>query len=331
MASDPGHIPVLPDQVLAVLDPKPGQVVLDCTVGRGGHAALILPHLAPGGRYIGLDLDPANIAFVRQRLASRSPGSSPRDPGGPGGSGGPGPPVRLDLIHANFISARGVLDSLGVRGADLLLADLGFASPQMEDPARGLSFTREGPLDMRLDPTAAIPDAADLVNHLPERDLADVIYRYGEERLRRRIARKIIEARRQSPITSTTELARMVRAAYGSSSRSQRIDPATRTFMALRIAVNAELEALEQLLSAVPLLLAAHGVAAVISFHSLEDRRVKQAFMQLSQAGRARRLTPKPWIAGEAEIQANPRSRSAKLRAIRLTDPPARAGPADRN
>jgi 16S rRNA (cytosine1402-N4)-methyltransferase len=336
MASDPGHIPVLPDQVLTLLDPRPGQIVLDCTVGRGGHAALILPHLAPGGRYIGLDLDPANLAFVRQRLASPSPGSSPRDPGvsgvsgGSGGSGGPegpGGPVRLDLIHANFISARSVLDGLGIRGADLLLADLGFASPQMEDPARGLSFTRDGPLDMRLDPTAATPDAADLVNRLPERDLADLIYRYGEERLSRRIARKITERRRESPITTTSELARIVRAAYGNQGRSQRIDPATRTFMALRIAVNAELEALEQLLSAVPLLLAPRGAAAVISFHSLEDRRVKQAFTQLYRDGRAQRLTPKPLLAAETEIQANPRSRSAKLRAIRLADPPPDAGP----
>jgi 16S rRNA (cytosine1402-N4)-methyltransferase len=289
--------------------------VLDCTVGRGGHAALVLPRLAPSGRYIGLDLDPANIAFARQRLAALVPEPATAD------SAVMGAPARLDLIHASFISARSVLDGLGVRGADLLLADLGFASTQMSDPARGLSFAREGPLDMRLDPTAAIPDAADLVNHLPERDLADVIYRYGEERHSRRIARKIVEARRGSPITTTTELARIVRAAYGSSSRSQRIDPATRTFMALRIAVNAELEALEQLLTAVPLLLAPGGVAAVISFHSLEDRRVKQAFTQLGKAGRARRLTPKPLIAGEAEIQANPRSRSAKLRAIRLVDP----------
>jgi 16S rRNA (cytosine1402-N4)-methyltransferase len=308
-----GHCPVLPEQVLALLDPKPGQTILDCTVGRAGHAALILPRLAPGGHYIGLDLDPANLDFARQRLTGLAAAI-------------PGNPVRIDLIHANFISARSALENLGVARVDLLLADLGFASPQVDDPGRGLSFTREGPLDMRLDPGAAIPDAAHLVNHLPEHDLADVIYRYGEERFSRRIARKIIDARRQSPITTTTELARIVRAAYGSYGRSQRIDPATRTFMALRIAVNAELEALDQLLIAVPELLAPGGVAAVISFHSLEDRRVKQVFMQLHQAGRARRLTAKPLTAGEDEVRDNPRSRSAKLRAIRMLQPPPDAG-----
>ena len=323
MTTEPGHIPVLPAQVLALLDPKPGQVALDCTLGRGGHAALIVPRLAPGGRYIGLDLDPANVAFVRERLGS---GLKEPLPDGRGSSDGP---VRLDFMHANFVSARSVLDGLGVGRVDLLLADLGFASTQMQDPGRGLSFNAEGPLDMRLGPTGSGGGAADLVNGLPEHDLADLIYQYGEERLSRRIARKIMEARGQSPITTTSELARIVRAAYGSRSRSQRIDPATRTFMALRIAVNAELEALDQLLSAVPLLLAPGGVAAFISFHSLEDRRVKQACTQLYKAGRAERLTPKPLVADHAEVETNPRSRSAKLRAIRMLGTDQERAPQD--
>jgi 16S rRNA (cytosine1402-N4)-methyltransferase len=314
---------VLPDQVLRLLDPRPGQVMLDCTLGRGGHAAIIIPRLAPGGRYIGIDVDPANVAFVAAReQESRRAGEQEAERQTPTPTASTPaitaiPQTRTDFIRANFISARSVLDALGIARVDLLLADLGFASTQMDDPARGLSFMAEGPLDMRLDPGAPTT-AAELVNKLSERDLADLIYRYGEERLSRRIARKIAEARRASPISTTLELARMVRAAYGSASHSQRIDPATRTFMALRIAVNAELEALAQLLACVPALVAPGGVAAIISFHSLEDRLVKQAFAQLHRSGQGERLTPKPLVADADEQQRNPRSRSAKLRALRI-------------
>ncbi len=304
-ADDSRHDPVLVEPVLAMLDPRGGQTCLDCTVGRGGHAVAISPKLVPDGRYIGLDVDPANVAFARQRLADA--------------------PIDVHLEHANFSIAGEVLASLNVSGVDLLLADLGFASNQMDDPSRGFSFQADGPLDMRLDPTL-MTTAADLVNRLPEPDLADVIYRYGEERLSRRIARKIIERRKQSPIKQTGELAELVRRCYPrvprSSSRSKgrgkRIDPATRTFMALRIAVNGELEALEGLLSAIPHLVSPGGVAAIISFHSLEDRLVKRAFLALQQSGRARRLTTKPIVADDAERHRNPRSRSAKLRAIRM-------------
>lgn len=291
-----GHVAVLPAEVLEYLNPRPGGVILDCTLGRGGHARLITPRLAPGGRYIGLDVDPGNLEFARESLREA--------------------PVRVDAVRGNFAGARSALDELGVGRVDGVLADLGFASNQMTDPARGFSFAAEGPLDMRLDPDLG-QTAADLVNQLNERDLADVIYRYGEEPLSRKIARKVVEARRTSPILTTSTLARLVREAYGGGRAARsRMDPATRTFMALRIAVNEELGALERLLQELPRLLADGGRAVIISFHSLEDRQVKRSFMELHRSGVARRLTPKPVIAGEEERRVNPRSRSAKLRAV---------------
>ena len=293
---DMDHIPVLPEAVLDLLAPAPGQVFLDCTVGRGGHAVRIAPRLAPGGRYVALDMDPSNVQFVRQRLADG--------------------PVRVDLIRANFADSRAALDSLGVDAVDGLLADLGFASTQVDDPHRGLSFARQGPLDMRLDPDLPV-SAADLVNGLHERELADLIFRYGEERLSRRIARKIVEARSQQPIKTTGRLAELCAAAYGAARHKQRIDPATRTFQALRIAVNHELENLEALLGALPVLVRPGARVAIISFHSLEDRLVKRSFASYVSQGLAERLTRKPVTAGEAEAATNRRSRSAKLRAIR--------------
>jgi 16S rRNA (cytosine1402-N4)-methyltransferase len=318
-----GHIPVLPEQVMSVLSPRAGHVYLDCTLGRGGHASLIGPRLMPGGRLIGLDADPANVDACRPRLASAAPG------------------LAVDLCHANFIEARAVLDDLGVEGCDLLLADLGFASTQMADAQRGLSFQTDGPLDMRLDPRTP-RTAADIVNHTPERELADLIYRYGEERLSRKIARKIVAERDREPIHTTTHLAEVVRAAFGRHGHGRhsgpersrggsgrfrgtrqgghagsRIDPATRTFMALRIAVNSEIEALEHLLASLPRLLRIGGTAAVISFHSLEDRMVKQAFRGLATSDEWTLITRKAMEADDAEVAANPRSRSAKLRAIR--------------
>lgn len=294
-ARDSGHVPVLLDAVLELLDPQPGQIMLDCTLGRGGHARAIMPRLAPAGRYIGLDADPANLQYV--------------------GESQPDPPVQLDRVHRNFAAARGALDELGVDGVDLLLADLGFASTHIADAARGFSFAQDGPLDMRLDPTLTTT-AADLIARLTERDLADVIYRYGEERLSRRIARKIVDQRRQSPINTTRQLADICAAAYGSQRYKQRIDPATRTFQALRIAVNDELGVLEALIESIFTLVRPGGRVAIISFHSLEDRMVKQAFNRFASEGRAEKLTKKPIIADEAERDANPRSRSAKMRGI---------------
>jgi 16S rRNA (cytosine1402-N4)-methyltransferase len=279
---------VLPAEVLAGLDPKPGQTFVDATVGGGGHARLLAEHLAPGGRLIALDQDPAMLDRARERLA---------------GVAG----VQVDLRHNNFDQLRSVLDELAIDRVEGVLADLGFASDQMEDPGRGLSFQREGPLDMRLNP-GAIETAADLLAELNERELADVFWKYGEERKSRRVARRIVEARKQNPLRTTTELAELVRRCVR---RSGGIDPATRVFQALRIAVNDELGALDRFLRGLPECLKPGGRAAIISFHSLEDRRVKQAF-RVRSVWKA--LTKKPLIASEEEMQRNPRSRSAKLR-----------------
>lgn len=302
------HIPVLPEAVLDVLQPRAGQTVLDGTVGRGGHASLIIPRLGPGGRYVGLDLDPGNAEYARRRLEPIAAEAG----------------VRLDVRHAGFQDAGAVLRELGLPRVDAVLADLGFASNQMDNPARGFAFSESGPLDMRLDPTARTT-AADLVNRLPERELADLLYELGEERLSRKIARKIAERRQSSPIQTTSELADLVYRVYGPRARSQKIHPATRTFMALRIAVNDELGNLERLLSDLPSLLSSGGAspgeppngrAAIISFHSLEDRRVKQRFVELERQGHGRRLTKKPIGPSDDEVADNPRSRSAKLRAF---------------
>lgn len=295
------HVPVLAEQVLALLDPQPGEVCVDCTVGRAGHAKLICERLGEGGRYIGLDLDPGNVAYAQQVMSQSSSGA------------------RVEVHHASFADVRSVLDDLGVERVDLLLADLGFASNQMADVERGLSFQTDGPLDMRLDPTQGAT-AAQLIHDLEEKELADVIYQYGEERLSRKIARKIVELRQYEPIETTQALAALVRRCYGPRGKRQRIDPATRTFQAIRIAVNRELESLESLLEQLPSCVGPGGRAAIISFHSLEDRLVKRGFLRYQQEDLADRLVRKPVRADDAERDDNPRSRSAKLRAVRFVD-----------
>lgn len=298
--SPDAHVPVLVEEVAKVLDPRPGQIVLDCTIGRAGHALCLIPMLGETGRYVGFDLDPGNVTYARQRLAPS--------------------PIPVVVEHANFAGARQVLDNLGIDRVDRILADLGFASNQCNDPTRGFSFDLDGPLDMRFDPTTPAT-AADLVNQLDRHALADLIRRYSDERLSQNIARKIEERRDRSPIETTRDLAQIVRSAYGARAWKQRIDPATRTFMALRIAVNGELEALRQLLDSLTGLLAPRGIAAVISFHSLEDRMVKQRFVELERQDQATRLTRRPQVASESERRRNPRCRSAKLRAIQMAVP----------
>ena len=279
-----------------MLCPQPGEVVFDGTAGRGGHARAIWPKLVPGGRYIGVDVDPANIAYLNEIAADA--------------------PVPCEWRHANFADGPAVLQAAGVAGGDGVLVDLGFASVQVDDPDRGLSFSNDGPLDMRLDPSSG-RTAADLIAELDERSLADLIFQYGEERLSRPISRKIVAARAHSPIKRTGQLAELCAQAYGARARKQRIHPATRTFQALRIAVNDELGRLESLLDQLPRMLRPGGRAVIISFHSLEDRMVKQRFRQWADEQLARRLTKKPLVAENAERAANPRSRSAKLRAIK--------------
>jgi 16S rRNA (cytosine1402-N4)-methyltransferase len=284
----PKHVPVLAADVIRLLDPRPGETWVDGTVGAGGHARLIAERLAPGGRLIGLDQDEGMLALARPRLDG----------------------LPVTLVHANFDQLPQVLANLGIEQVDGVFADLGFASDQVDDPARGLSFQSDGPLDMRLDPSAG-QTAADLVNRLSERALADIFYEYGEERHSRRVARRIVERRKEKPFATTGELAEVVRRSVP---RSGAIDPATRVFQALRIAVNDELGALDRLLAALPRLVRPGGRAGIISFHSLEDRRVKHAFRD-REAWEV--LTKKPVEASDAETAANPRSRSAKLRVAR--------------
>ncbi len=294
-----GHVPVLLEPVLAMLDPKPGEVCVDATLGRGGHAASIIPMLGPGGQYIGLDTDESNAEYARARLAPLADAAG----------------VTLTVRHANYTAFEAVLATMGLPGADLLLADLGFASNQIDDGSRGFSFNEDAPLDMRLDRSAG-QTAADLIATLPERELADLIYQLGEERRSRKIAAKIAATRATKPIQTTRQLADLVRSAHGSHARGQRIDPATRTFMALRIAVNGELAALDRLLELLPGRLQPGGRAAIISFHSLEDRPIKRAFAELAKTDRFALLTRKPITASEYELAVNPRSRSAKLRGL---------------
>jgi len=281
------HVPVLPAEVLHWLDPRPGQTIVDCTVGAGGHSRLIAERIRPTGRLIGLDQDPAMLDLARPRLAG----------------------LPVTLVHAAFDQLAEVLRDEGVT-ADGVLADLGISSDQLDDPARGLSFQQDAPLDMRMDPTRG-ETAAQMLRRLSERDLADLIYQFGEERFSRRIARRIVDTRETTPIESTGQLADLVRRCVPRG-RGHGIDPATRTFQALRIAVNDELAALDRLLSQLPNCVKPGGRAVVISFHSLEDRRVKHAFRDV---GVWQVLTKKPVTAGPDEERTNPRSRSAKLRA----------------
>ncbi|MGQ9927721.1 MAG: 16S rRNA (cytosine(1402)-N(4))-methyltransferase RsmH [Chloroflexaceae bacterium] len=297
------HVPVLLEAVLEGLRPAPGTVVIDATVGGGGHALALLRAAQPGGRLLGIDADPAALAAARARLTAAGL-----------------PPDSFVLHHGRFADLQAIATTHGFAPVDAVLLDLGVSSHQLDTPQRGFSFSAEGPLDMRLDPTGG-PTAADLVNQLGERELADLIYRYGEERASRRIARLIVERRRQAPITTTADLANLVLRAVGRGGR-ERIHPATRTFQALRIAVNRELEQLEAALSQAVELLRPGGRLAVISFHSLEDRIVKQFFRAESGYGGSANVHPprliiitrKPIEAGSAEVAANPRARSARLR-----------------
>lgn len=311
MEAPNGHIPVLPDQVLEVLQPEPGQVFVDCTAGLGGHAAMIAQRVGPSGTIVLCDLDTGNLRRAEARVQE---GMNPADPSS----------ANVVAIHTNFHRIGAELRDRGIV-ADMVLADLGFASTQVDDPERGLSFKRSGPLDMRLDPTAPI-DARELVNTLSERELADIIKRFGEERHARRIAAKVVEARTNAPIETTDQLADLVRSAIPRPSGP--IDPATRTFQALRIAVNDELGSLDALLSRISSAakeakqgrgwLNPGARIAVIAFHSLEDRPVKRVFSAMSSEGLGELITRKPLEAEADEIAVNKRSRSAKLRAIRI-------------
>ncbi len=281
----PVHVSVLPGDTLALLDPKVGETWVDCTVGGGGHTRMLAERVGPTGRVIGLDQDPTMLALARQRVEG----------------------LPVELVHANFDQLSEVLTIRGIDRVDGVFADLGFSSDQMSEKARGLSFRDDGPLDMRLDPTTGAT-AADLVNTMSEAGLADVFWEFGEERHSRKVAQRIVKRRSEKPFATTADFASVVRSCVP---RSGNIDPATRVFQALRIAVNDELGALDRLLATLPRALKPGGRAGIISFHSLEDRRVKQAFRA---AGLWQPVTKKPVEAGDEETARNPRARSAKLR-----------------
>jgi 16S rRNA (cytosine1402-N4)-methyltransferase len=269
---------------------------IDGTLGGAGHAAAILAASAPHSELIGIDLDPVALAVAHDRLGAFAP--------------------RVHLVRGNYEFMATYAAQLGWEWVDGIVLDLGVSSYQLDTPARGFSFQHDAPLDMRLDPDGDIT-AATLVNTLDERALADVIYTYGEEHASRRIARFIVDARKRTTLTSTSQLAQVVTRALGG--RHGRIHPATRTFQALRIAVNQELRVLEAVIPQALALLAPGGRLAIISFHSLEDRIVKVAFrhaMLQNDRTTFRVLTPKPHEADAHEQQINPRSRSAKLRVI---------------
>ncbi|MDB5318631.1 MAG: S-adenosyl-methyltransferase MraW [Phycisphaerales bacterium] len=321
-----GHDPVLMNEVLEALAPAEGKTIVDCTLGRAGHAVEIARRLGRTGRLIGLDVDPRNLEFARERLVGK-PETGNKKPEGdqfkdketdknvcPTLEGKEMlPQCEVRLFHANFAELGDVLGELGISGVDGVLADLGISTNQLFDPHYGLSFGRDAPLDMRID-SRIRRSAADLVNSLPEEELANVLYQLAQERYSRRIARKIAEERRISPITTTERLAEIVRSAIGHT--KEKIDQATRTFLALRMAVNQEMENTEALLKNAPRFLNKGGRFAVISFQSMEDRLAKQAFRVAEQTGAVRLLTKRPVGPGDEEVLRNPRSRSAKLRVV---------------
>jgi 16S rRNA (cytosine1402-N4)-methyltransferase len=288
------HVPVLAQEVIDWLQPAPGRTMLDGTLGGGGHTRLLAQAVSPGGAVIATDRDGAAVERAAAELS--------------------GLPVRA--VHANYSDAPEVLREINVQHVDGILLDLGLSSDQLADVERGFSFQSEGPLDLRFDPTRGEP-AWKLVERLSAEHLANLIYRYGEERYSRRIAQRIVDTRRASPLRTAAQLAALVRQSVPRA-RDERIDPATRTFQALRIAVNEELKWLEVALRRLPDCLNAGGRLAVISFHSLEDRLVKEGFRDDQ---RLHVLTRRPVRPTDKEIAANPRSRSARLRvAERKTD-----------
>lgn len=291
----PRHIPVLLNEVLEVLSLQPGENVVDCTVGIGGHAAAVLQRTSPNGRLLGMDLDEAALDAARRTLDRFG--------------------SRAMLVHESYRNVGRVLLSQHFGSVHAALLDAGFSSFVVDDPVRGFSFRKDGPLDMRYDVSQEMT-AAEIVNGWDEDGLAKILWEYGEERYARRIAEAILRERRKERIIGTVRLAGIVADAVPAHYRRRRIHPATKTFQALRIAVNDELGNLE---TALPQLLSAlrpGGRLAVITFHSVEDRIVKRFFRSAVRDGTAVAITKKPVVAGSEDVRTNPRSRSAKLRAI---------------
>jgi 16S rRNA (cytosine1402-N4)-methyltransferase len=306
-----GHVSVLLRETIDLVDPEPGDVIVDATLGLGGHSREILER-QPEARLIGLDQDTDAIEIAKRNLEAFGD--------------------RVTIVQTNFVNIRGTLSELGIDAVNGIMADLGVSSLQFDSETRGFSFRFDAPLDMRMDAEGEYPTAAELLQTLSQEEIANTIYQFGEERFSRRIARRIVERREAgNPVATTRELAELVERAVPRS-KKDKIHPATRTFQGLRIAVNNELGVLENFLSDSVESLAPGGRLAVISFHSLEDRIVKQAFLKLSgrcqcpprlpicQCGAVKKveiLTKKPVVPTETELSENPRSRSAKLRAVR--------------
>ncbi len=305
------HVPVLLDEALSLLKVREGGTYVDLTLGRGGHSRAILERIGNGILYA-FDVDPSAIRESRKRLTETG--------------------ARFELIEANFASVKEELGSRGVDSVDGIIMDLGVSSPDFDDPTRGFSYSKEGPLDMRMDPFLGL-SAYDVVNSYSEKELVEILRDYGEEREARQIARAIVRSRESKPIGTTLELAGIVASSKSPRERSKKGHPAKQAFQAIRIEVNHELAVLEKVLEDIPSLLKEGGVAAVISFHSLEDRLVKKRFREVSRPRPSSRidpssylrkeeevafldLTPHPIVPSEEEKERNPRSASAKLRAI---------------
>ena len=282
------HIPVLKNEVMQYLDPRPGARFIDATLGAGGHTREILERTGPGGQVLAIDQDESALSNAKAMLESFG--------------------SRVIFVHSNFRAVGKIADEYGFLNCDGVLADIGISSMMVDDPSRGFSFMREGPLDMRMDRTQALT-AADVVNTYSEKEIADLIYTLGEERRSRPIARSIVRSR---PLQQTTDLVRAIERVSGGPRYGQ-IHPATRTFQALRIYVNDELQSLKDFLESSMTVVRSGGRVVVISFHSLEDRIVKQKFRASTAPGRV--LTKKVITATDEEVRSNPRARSAKLRA----------------
>ena len=290
-----GHIPVLVEEVMAGLRCRPGGIYADCTVGQGGLVTRILEAVGPTGFVIGIDRDEEMLRMTRERLKHFT--------------------AQLQLIHGNFGDIQQHLRATNISCVDGIVFDLGLSSVQLGDTTRGFSFMGEGPLDMRMDRGGGMT-AAQLLERLSEAELSNVIFQYGEERYARRIARSIVRARERGPLRTTADLVSAIRGAIPASYRHGRIHFATRTFQALRIAVNGELDVLAPAFRDAANMLSSEGRLCIISFHSLEDRIAKQTIRELSQGPEPvlKKMTKKPVMASDREVVANPRSRSAKLR-----------------
>ena len=295
MQEEKFHIPAMLHEVIDYLKLAPGQIIVDATLGTGGHSLEILKRIIPGGKLIGMDRDEDSLNICRKRLSDFS--------------------SNVEFVHSNFVDLDQVLGNLGVDKIDGIIFDLGISSFQLKDAQRGFSFKEEGPLDMRLDRDSYI-SAYDLVNNLNENEISDMLWSFGQERWHNRIAHLIIDERRNQPIATTVQLADLViRAIPHRYRRSHyRIHPATRTFQAVRIAVNRELEIIESAIKKAVAILKKQARICVISFHSLEDRAVKLTFRQLKAEGLINIVTPKPLTPLFSEVEANPSSRSSKFR-----------------